>query len=45
MRLILTDDEGTLLDMTEVTPEEWKAAQTSSLAALTLLSEMQAGEQ
>lgn len=42
LRLTLTDDEGTVLDSTQVDREEWDAAQGSAVAALALLGELSA---
>lgn len=43
MRLILTDDDGTILDSMEVEREDWDAAQASAVAALALLNELESG--
>jgi hypothetical protein len=44
MKLILTADDGEVLDSVEVTREDWDDAQRNSQAALGLLSELRAGD-
>lgn len=44
MKLILTDDDGALLDTTEITKEDWDKAQTYPWFAAGILQSLQAGK-
>lgn len=44
MKLVLTEDDGTVLDSTDVTADEWKHARRHSQAALQIITELAAGE-
>jgi hypothetical protein len=43
MKLILTDDNGTVLDSTEVRPHEWKRAESSATLAQGILMSLDPG--
>lgn len=45
MKLILVDDDGTLLDSTPVTPEQWQQAQRKPEVARMLLDELVPGHE
>lgn len=44
MKLILSDDDGTVLDSTDVSDADWDLAQVSPRQARAILNELQAGE-
>jgi hypothetical protein len=45
MKLILTDDDGVLLDETPVTRAEWDDAQRSPLFAQSIITQLSAGSE
>jgi hypothetical protein len=44
MKLILTDDDGVVLDSTSVTHDEWRSAQHRGVDALEIINSLQPGE-
>jgi hypothetical protein len=45
MKVLLTDDEGVVLDSIDVSRKEWVEAQERPMAAFGIIASLQAGDQ